>query len=78
MVIIKDLKIHFGDSRYEDYTTHQDDDRKRLYLLRTAKQPYKDIRSPSFWSKNLLWNKKSLTESIDDIEGKYDIKILRK
>ena len=26
--------INFGDSRYEDYTIHKDEERKKLYIIR--------------------------------------------
>ena len=30
-------KVNFGDRRYDNYTIHKDDERKRLYLLRHSK-----------------------------------------
>ena len=33
----KTKTIHFGDSSYDDYTTHHDKDRRRLYRLRHDK-----------------------------------------
>lgn len=54
--------IHFGDTRYEDFTQHKDEERRYRYLKRalnitdkegnlTAFDPY----SPNYWSVNLLW-----------------------
>ena len=54
--------IHFGDSRYEDFTQHGDEERRYRYLRRainitdgngcpTAINP----NSPNYWSINLLW-----------------------
>ena len=31
---IDDQKIHFGDSRYQDFTLHKDPERKKTYLSR--------------------------------------------
>lgn len=55
-------KIHFGSPKYEDYTMHKDEDRRKKYLSRATKIKNKkgeltceDIESPNFWSINLLW-----------------------
>lgn len=71
-------KIYFGDSNYEDYTQHKDPIRKKNYLNRAK---YRDIDSNNpetagFWAKNILWNKKTLLLSIEDINKKYRIKII--
>ena len=63
MVTTKDnKKIHFGDSRYEDFLSHQDKDRRDRYRKRASKikdkhgnLTYKDKSSPNFWSYHLLW-----------------------
>ena len=37
VVTLKDgKKVHFGDSRYEDYTTHKDPDRRLRYQKRAS------------------------------------------
>jgi hypothetical protein len=61
-VVYKGKKIHFGDTRYEDYTTHGDSERRKRYLARAKKiknkegrYTYRDKNSPNFWSVNLLW-----------------------
>ena len=51
-------KIHFGDSRYSDYTKHKDPERKKTYLSRHKKDNYTNLLYPSFYATNLLWNKK--------------------
>lgn len=51
-------KIHFGNINYEDYTKHKDDERRRLYLLRSSKIKgnWKDNKySPNNLSRNILW-----------------------
>ena len=79
-VIIMDnnMSHHFGDDRYEDYTKHNDIERKKRYITRTIKQPQDNIHSPAFWSLNLLWNKPTLEQSIKNVEKKYNIKIINK
>ncbi len=52
--------VHFGDSRYEDFTKHQDLNRLNNYLSRATKIKgnwKKDKYSPNQLSINLLWNK---------------------
>ena len=55
-------RVHFGDSRYEDYITHLDAFRRHLYRLRATKivnrrgRPMiNNIESPNYWSYRLLW-----------------------
>jgi hypothetical protein len=54
--------IHFGDSRYMDYTVHQDKERLKKYLARATKirgnWKYNKY-SPNSLSINLLWNKET-------------------
>lgn len=69
-------KTHFGDDRYKDFTQHQDEKRKELYLARHKKnEDWEDEYTAGFWSRHLLWNKPSLKEAIKDIEERFKIKI---
>ena len=55
-----DKYIHFGDSRYQDYTKHNDLERRKRYLDRATKIKgdwKKDKYSPNLLSQNLLWDK---------------------
>jgi len=54
--------IHFGDDRYDDYTTHRDRDRRDSYRKRSSsitnrygKRTYKDRNYANFWAYHLLW-----------------------
>lgn len=50
--------VHFGQMYYEDYTKHQDDNRRNNYLNRSGKikGDWKDnLYSPNNLSRNLLW-----------------------
>lgn len=47
--------IHFGDSRYEDFTQHQDEKRRTLFRNRNAKWANAPKWTPSFLSYYLLW-----------------------
>ncbi len=70
--------VNFGAEGYEDYTTHKDESRKDRYTARhktTEDWTKKGIDTPGFWAKHILWNKPSLTASIQDTERKFGIKI---
>jgi hypothetical protein len=64
MILNDDNKyIHFGDNRYEDYTIHNDLERRKRYLnrARNIKGNWKnDKYSPNNLSQNLLWNGKNI------------------
>ena len=58
-------KVHFGSSKYQDYTIHKDKERRDKYLNRATKMKnkkgeltYTNPESSNFWSVNLLWPKK--------------------
>ena len=47
--------VHFGDLRYEDYTKHQDEDRRNNFRKRNWKWANADKYSPAYLSYHLLW-----------------------
>ena len=58
-------KIHFGSSKYADYLTHRDKERRDNYLNRSrsivnkkGELTYNNPESANFWSINLLWPEK--------------------
>ena len=61
MILNDDNKyVHFGDSRYQDFTIHNDLERRKRYLDRATKIKgnwKKDKYSPNLLSQNLLWDK---------------------
>ena len=64
MVITPDnKKIHFGSPEHENYTIHNDDKRKELYISRHQKREdwnKTGVDTAGFWSKHILWNKKTI------------------
>ena len=60
MIMNDDNKyIHFGDLRYQDFTKHQDEERRKRYNGRAKKikgNRKKDKYSPNNSAINLLWN----------------------
>ena len=62
IVLPEGKTINFGDSRYEDFIDHKDNERRKNYLARakkiknkSGKFTYKDKYSPNYYSVNLLW-----------------------
>ena len=63
--------VHFGASRYEDYTIHHDKDRRRLYRIRHAKEKDQAPNTPGALSYHLLWGEStSLQENIKRFKKK--------
>jgi hypothetical protein len=58
---------HFGASGYDDYTGHQDLQRKMSYLVRHKdKEDWNDYMTAGALSRCILWGKSSLSASIQD------------
>ena len=69
--------IHFGDNRYDDYTSTNDEERKERYLTRhKSAEDWNDLNTAGAWSRWLLWNKKTISQSIKDMEKRFKIKII--
>ena len=73
----KKYLLTFGDSRYQDYTMHKNDDRKNNYLSRHGKEDHTEtnIRSAAFMSAHLLWGKPTLQASIRDVKKRFNINV---
>ena len=73
-VINNKKTIHFGAKGYEDFTTHKDKDRKQRYIDRHKKREdwgASGVDTAGFYSKHVLWNKDTLTKSVDDLNKKF-------
>ncbi len=68
--------ISFGAKGYEDYTIHHDAKRKQSYMQRHRNEDWGNPFTAGFWAKHLLWNKKTVKESADDIITNYGIGII--
>lgn len=55
MINFDDKWIHFGDSRYEDFTGHGDERRRELFRKRNAKWATANKGSSAWLSYYLLW-----------------------
>lgn len=68
--------IKFGAKGYEDYTIHKNDKRRLAYDKRhSVREDWSNPLTAGFWSKWILWNKKTVNESIKDIEDRFNIYI---
>tara|TARA_R110000868_G_scaffold251118_2_gene507855 strand:- start:169 stop:465 length:297 start_codon:yes stop_codon:yes gene_type:complete len=67
--------INFGNINYDDYLTTNDDEKKRLYRLRHQNDNINDLNYPGAWSWHLLWSRKSIEDSIKDMEKRFKIDI---
>ena len=49
-------KIHFGNKKYEDFTSHHDKKRRELYILRHQKnEDFENPESAGSLSRYILW-----------------------
>ena len=67
---------HFGQFGASDYTINKNDNTKRLYRLRHANDNINDLSFSGCWSWHLLWNKKTIEESIKDMMKQFNINII--
>ena len=64
--------IHFGAKGYSDFTIHKDEERKDRYINRHKKtENWNDFKTAGFYAKNILWNKKSVKASVEDINKRF-------
>ena len=70
----KITRVSFGDNRFEDFTFHKDEERKKLYIGRRSNMEKKyldDPYAPAFYAMNILWNKPTISKSIKDTNKRY-------
>ena len=72
-VINNEKTVHFGDNRYEDYTTHKNNKRRDNYISRHSNEDWSksNIASPAFLSRYVLWEKPTLKSSVNNLNNKY-------
>ena len=78
MVTIDNKKIHFGQFLAKDYTMHNNLKLKKAYLARHRKREdwnRTGIKTAGFWSRWILWNRKTIEGSIKDIERMFNVDI---
>ena len=71
--------IHFGSYGSSQYPTHKNDTIKENYIKRHYKNEdwtEDGIYNAGWWARFLLWNKKTIEDSIKDIEKQFNIRII--
>lgn len=71
--------VKFGAQGYSDYTIHGETDRKQRYIIRHGLRENwnkSGIETPGFWSRWILWNKKTIDESVRFTSKKFRIRIV--
>ena len=65
--------VHFGDSNYQDFTQHKDEQRKKNYLSRHGKEDHtiSNALSPAFLARHVLWSEKTVPEAVRKLNRKY-------
>ena len=64
--------IHFGQKNASDFTLRKDPERKERYINRHKKnEHWDDPATAGFYSRNILWNKPTLKQSVDDLNKRY-------
>ena len=66
--------VHFGDSNYQDFTQHKDEQRKKNYLSRHGKEDHtiSNALSPAFLARHVLWSEKTVPEAVRKLNRKYN------
>jgi hypothetical protein len=64
---------HFGARGYDDFTIHKDPIRKQLYLARHRNENWNNPVSAGSLSRYILWNKPTMSASINDFKTKFNL-----
>jgi hypothetical protein len=73
VIVPPNKKVFFGQAGASDYTIHKDDERKLRYIKRHSNENWSKsgINTAGFWSRWMLWNKKTLQSSYNDIKKRF-------
>jgi len=64
----------FGAKGYSDYLQNLDNNRKNLYIKRhQARENWNDPKSAGALSRYILWNKKTMKDSIADYKKRFNL-----
>lgn len=77
MVRVNGKLIHFGDNRYQDYTTHHDKTRRDRYHSRHQHDDFYDTTKPSFWSMFFLWQYLDKQDAFNNIIKTFNPSLTR-
>lgn len=66
--------VHFGLKGSSTFLDHKDEDKKKNYLARhKAREDWNDPTTAGALSRWILWNKKTLSESIKDFKQRFKL-----
>jgi hypothetical protein len=66
--------IHFGAKGMDDFTKTGDVAQKERYLKRhSAREHWNNPLTAGFWAKNILWNKPTVSASLEDTKRRYGL-----
>lgn len=66
--------VHFGAYGYSDYTKHKNNNRKNAYIARhKSRENWNKYMTPGALSRWILWNKKTLSKSLNDYKNKFGL-----
>jgi len=66
---------HFGYDGGLTFIDHSDEDKKKAWIARhKVRGNFADYKSASSLAKHILWNKHTLTASINDYKKKFNLK----
>lgn len=68
-------RVHFGDSRFSDFTIHQDPERKKRYLARHQGDP-KSLRTAGGLSRDILWSRNNLQDAATFAGHKHGVRVV--
>lgn len=72
----KTKTVHFGQKDGSTFVDHKDDKKKAAWIARhKVRENWNNIKTAGALSKHILWNKKSLKDSIKDTSNKFNIDI---
>tara|TARA_R110000772_G_scaffold97213_1_gene196381 strand:+ start:56 stop:346 length:291 start_codon:yes stop_codon:yes gene_type:complete len=76
VIIMEDMKHHFGSDVGKTYIDHGDLKKKEAWIARhRVNVNWNNKHSGIYYSRHLLWEKKSLKENIKLLEKKLNVKI---
>jgi hypothetical protein len=71
------MEHNFASKGAETFIDHKDEKKKKAWIARHKNDKnYNDMHSAIYHSKNLLWNKATLTEAIKDYEKRHKVTLI--
>tara|TARA_R110002020_G_scaffold122660_5_gene278410 strand:+ start:744 stop:1043 length:300 start_codon:yes stop_codon:yes gene_type:complete len=81
IIMNENMKHHFGLKGGKTFIDGRSEKERQNYIARHKVRENwnkSGIHTAGFWSYHLLWNKPTLQESINDVEKRFNIKIINK